>query len=415
MFLLIGLIYIIFYLGPFYYSTKLLNLNLINPITIALLINMPIDIFKLFIGPFFLMDGEGSKGLYFAFLMSIMNMAIQLFLIIFYLKLKVFRSFSIELCNGKKKIAQANFEKLKVIFLVLALVFFLLLAVRSGVFLKWFIDPREAYINNRVGNGIFYALSINFLSLSIFFSFFQRMNLKKLILRFIFYSILLYLYGSKGLYINIFIFFLIAVWRIDSKNLIKVMTPSGLIIIFLVLYNFNSNLSSISFQQVSAYFDYYFNAAAYYDDFFSGIHTLNYGKIFLSSFWEYIPRGIYPEKPFVYGILNIVEYYYPGGPESGNTPAFAGQVFEFADFGIFGVIFYSIFNIGLIFKAIFFLAVYRSGVVNKDKFSLNELLILIYLFAPSFGIYTPSILFFILLFIVGNIINLQRTLKIKIR
>lgn len=411
MFLLIAFLYIVFYLGPFYYSTRVLKLKLINPITIVLLINMPIDIFKLFVGPFFLLDGSGSKGLYFAYMMSIINMVIQLLLIIFYLKLKVIRCFATKLCIGKKNILETNFEKLKYLFLFLAIFFFLILAVRSGTFLKWFIDPRDAYINNRVGNGLFYGLSINFLSLSTFFAFFQKISIKKLFFRFIFYSMLLYPYGSKGLYINLFIFFLIAVWRIDSKMNLKVMLPTSVIIVLLVLFNFNSNLSSISFEQVSAYFDYFFNAAVYYDDFFLGNHDLNYGKIYLSSFWEYVPRGIYPDKPYIYGILNIVEYYYPGGPESGNTPAFGGQVLEFADFGVLGVIFNSIFSFGLIFKAVFLLTVFRFGVFNKDKFSLIELLVLIYLFAPSFGIYAPSFFFIILVFIVGNIINLQRRLK----
>ena len=353
MFFLITFVYIFFYLGPFYYSTRVLKLKLINPITIVLLINMPIDIFKLFVGPFFLLDGNGSKGLYFAYMMSIINMAIQLLLIIFYLKLKVIKFIAMKLCIGKKNFYQTNFYKLQYLFLFLAISFFLILAVRSGTFLKWFIDPRDAYINNRVGNGLFYALSINFLSLSTFFAFFQNISLKKLIFRFIFYSMLLYPYGSKGLYINLFIFFLIAIWRIDSKINLKVMLPTGIIIVLLVLFNFNSNLSNISFEQVSAYFDYFFNAAIYYDDFFSGYHNLNYGKIYLSSFWEYVPRGIYPDKPYIYGILNIVEYYYPGGPESGNTPAFGGQVLEFADFGVLGVILNSIFSFGLIFKAIF--------------------------------------------------------------
>jgi hypothetical protein len=414
MFLIIGFAYIVFYLGPFYYSTKVLGLKLVNPITIVLIVNMPIDVFKLFFGPFFLLDGEGSKGLYFAYLMTILNMAVQLFLIILYLKSKTIRFFAMKICSGKRYILQANFKKLMFLFLFLAVVFFLILAVRSGTFLKWFFDPRDAYINNRVGNGIFYALSINFLSIASFFAFFQKVNLKIITFRFILFSFFLYPFGSKGLYINLFISFFIAVWRIDSRKLLKIISPAGVIMTLLVLYNFNSNLTSINFEQVSAYFDYFFNAAIYYDDFFSGIHELYFGKLYLSSFWEYVPRGIYPDKPYVYGILNIVEYYYPGGPASGNTPAFGGQVLEFADFGILGVIFNSIFSIGLLIKALFLLIAFRIGVFYQEKFSINELLVLIYLFAPSFGIYAPSFFLIILVIIVGNIINLQSKIKFKI-
>ena len=69
----------------------------------------------------------------------------------------------------------------------------------------------------------------------------------------------------------------------------------------------------------------------------------------------------------------------------------------------------------LIIKAIFLITVFRFGVFSQEKFSLNELLVLIYLFAPSFGIYAPAFFLIILIFIVGNIINLQTRIKIKIR
>jgi len=413
MFLVLAFVYVFLYLGPFYYTRFSLKMNWINPVTIVLIVNFPIDIFKLIIGPYLLLDGTGTDGLYFAYLMSILRLCIQFILITFYLRLKQLNKLSSILIGSKKKFNTNHFRKLEYFFLILAICFFLVLASRSGVFLKWFINPRDAYINNRVGNGIFYALSINFFSISSFFSFFRKSRVRSLTISFIFYSILMYPFGSKGLYINLFIFYLISVWRLDLGKLRKVAPYMGSLVLFLVLLNFNNNIGNISFTQISAYFDYYFNAARYYDDFFSGKHVLEYGNIFLSSFWEYIPRGIYPEKPFIYGVLHIVEYYYPGGPASGNTPAFGGEVEYFADFGVLGVIFFNLFDFSLLLKSLFWIACFRFKIFYNQQFSLIEILILIYLFAPSFGIYAPSILFIVLILILSILIDLRRRVKFK--
>jgi hypothetical protein len=67
-----------------------------------------------------------------------------------------------------------------------------------------------------------------------------------------------------------------------------------------------------------------------------------YGKEYLSGFWNYVPRAIYPDKPFSYGIVKyVVEEYYPNAGKSGHTPSFgAGMagIEEYLNFGIAGVI-----------------------------------------------------------------------------
>jgi len=414
MFLLYFLLYFFLRLAPLYYSVKILKLEWFNPVTIIIFVNLPIDIFKIIIGPYFLLEGEPSNGLFFAYNMTLIRLFFEFTVVMFFLKTKQFRQLAnYFVTNTKKNFNNSSYSKLQNIFLFLSFIFFVFLMIGSGVYLEWFINPRDSYVNNRVGNGLFYALSLNFLSISIFFSFLKSINIKQLIISFLFFMILLYPYGSKGLYLNLFIFFLIMVYRIKRKETIKYSIPAGIIVVFAILYNFSTDILSISFDQISAYFDYYFNAANYYDDYFAGLHELQEGKIFLSSLWEYVPRALYDDKPFVYGILNIVEYYYPGGPASGNTPAFGGEVVKFADFGVFGVIFFSVLNITLIIKALFYIILFRNNIFFKNEFSLLEILIMLYLFAPSFGIYAPSILYLILIIIVSIIMVIFRRLKFR--
>ena len=116
----------------------------------------------------------------------------------------------------------------------------------------------------------------------------------------------------------------------------------------LMLVNFFSsigyNADGTDYEKVLSYFDYYVNSALYYKEYYSGKIDLFNGKIFFSDFWSLIPRGLFPNKPYVYGITHVNEYFFPGEAEQTNTPAFGGPINYFADFGIFGVIFLTFFD-----------------------------------------------------------------------
>jgi hypothetical protein len=392
----------------FYYSKHILGLNsYINPITIVTLISLPIDTFKMVIGPIFLTDNLSDKGLIYAYAMTDLKLFFQLLILLLFLKLKNTRDFTKKLINSFKPVYNISFFKpISNFFFFISLLFFFLLMYNSGEYLKWITDPREAYISNRSGSGLFYALSINFISLSFFFRCFATNSIKKAIKYFIFYCFLLIPFGSKGLFINFLIFFIIIIYKIDKKYLLKFSIPAILCALFLVLFNFKANLTNNLFSDIASYFDYYINAAMYYNDYINNNIQLYYGKIFTSSFWEYAPRLFFPDKPSVYGMLNVVENYYPGGPESGNTPAFGGEVSSFADFGIIGVIFSSIFDFSLFFKAIAFLYLFKYKRFKLENYSILDILILMITFSPSFGIYAPNFYFIILTFIIIIMISL---------
>jgi hypothetical protein len=64
-----------------------------------------------------------------------------------------------------------------------------------------------------------------------------------------------------------------------------------------------------------------------------------YGKEYLSGLWRYVPRVVYPNKPYSYGkVKYVTDKYYPGAGKSGNTPETGGPVEEYLNFGVIGVI-----------------------------------------------------------------------------
>jgi hypothetical protein len=392
-------------------------MDYLNPLTIVTLVNFPIDFFKIFIGPVYLIDNINNQGLIFAYAVTDIKQIIQTLILIFLLKLTDFRIFTGKLINSIKSDYDLLFlKKLSNYFFVISILLFFILMLNSGVYLKWIIDSREAYINNRAGSGLFYALSINFMSVSFFLRCFSATKIRRIIIYFIFYFIFLIPFGSKGLFINFFTFFLIIAFRVNRNILFKIAFPSAIIVIALVLYNFKANLNNYSFEEIANYFDYYINASFYYNDYLSNNYPLYHGKLFLSSFWDYVPRSVYSEKPYVYGILNIVENYYPGGPESGNTPAFGGEVASFADFGIIGVILSSVFDISIIIKAISIIHLFKFKRFFENRFSILDIIILMITFSPSYGIYAPSIyyliltIFILLLILLFKIINTRKHL-----
>ena len=156
---------------------------------------------------------------------------------------------------------------------------------------------------------------------------------------------------------------------------------------------------------IAQYFEYYPNAAMYYADYFGGVIELFEGKVVLTSFWEYVPRGLFQEKPYVYGILHVVDFYFPGGAESGNTPAFYGGVPQFADFGIIGLLFFAMINLLPVFYfAGLHYALVKGEFLRVEGLSGRGIIISILLFSPVFGVFLPvGLVVLVLIFVLSFI------------
>ena len=84
------------------------------------------------------------------------------------------------------------------------------------------------------------------------------------------------------------------------------------------------------------YFDYFTNTVALIDRFRD--FGIRYGAVTLSNLWYFVPRAIYPNKPFVYALVIADDFLYPGAAERGYTPGMMLWTQGYCDFGIIGVV-----------------------------------------------------------------------------
>lgn len=387
--------------------------NLINPLVIVFLSQLPVDVFKVVIGPSFLLDG-GVTDIYY-------NLAIvytTLGLLADYVLLRVVFMISnryhilIPTFNFRVRLQRMKFAA--ILFYGMFLVSFVLLASSSFGVVNWIRDPRAGYQFHRMGAGQFWLFAISFLSVSFaLMCLYIRRTFPLIILLFLIVSSA-YLLGSKGIILDFFIFFLIILWVREFKYLRLFFFLGVPFALLLMLLNFfssggvNSDMTS-----VFTYFDYYVNAAMYYQAYYTGKIDLFYGKIFFTEFWNLVPRGLYPNKPYVYGITHVNEFFFPGAAEETNTPAFGGPVNYFADFGVLGVILCSLLNPFKFVYYFFFCQLLKNYTFENIKHSSWVLLLFIFFTAPFFLFSLAFPLNLIFFFMVASIILIMNVIRVK--
>jgi hypothetical protein len=94
--------------------------------------------------------------------------------------------------------------------------------------------------------------------------------------------------------------------------------------------------TACTLKDTFTYFDYFRNSAmmiARFQDF-----HFHDGMLTVSTLWYYVPRALYPGKPYAYGQNLIAEWMYRGGAKHGYTPGMLQWSVGYADFGVLGVI-----------------------------------------------------------------------------
>lgn len=391
-------------LAPIWWSQRLLQLDWLNPISLLTICFLPVELFKLLIGQWFRDEGLMYPYFQFAVLMTNLQQCIGLLLIYFAARLKVTQQipYIIPRLGFYRK---PDFGWISRVFFFLYVVAFLTLALKTGGVADWLLNIRDSYINKREGNGLYYAAAINFVSISYFFCGIASDNWRAFTFRSIFYFCAVYVLGSKGFLLNFFVFYLIIIWRQRQIKIGRILLIALPVVFLLLLVNFFSNQGAIELDSIAQYFEYYPNAAMYYADYFGGVIKLFEGQVFLSSFWEYVPRGLFPEKPYVYGILHVVEFYFPGGAESGNTPAIYGGVPQFADFGIIGLLFFAMINLlPLFYFAGLRYALVEGAFLRAEGLSGRGIIICLLLLSPVFGVFLPAgLVVLLLIFVLSSI------------
>jgi hypothetical protein len=412
-------------IGRNLYLSAKASKNFYNPFLILFIFSFPIFIFTYIISPLGgnidITDIYYNKIIFLTNIELLIKLLLTLFVIKYFEKIvkqavllqKTFLKYFIrENINLRPKL-------ILIIFFLLYLFSFFLLTKTNGGILKWISDPRDNYQNSREGNGVFYALAITFLSIFSYFSVtYSIKNRLKLFIIVVLNCFCWFVLGSKGFVITFLQFFILFTLIFNRKLLpIWVLPLSAVLIILLSIKLFN--LESIDFKTINffftevifSYFDQIKVSINYFENLAIGKVNLFYGEVFTSGFWTYIPRSLYPQKPFTYGTLLVNEALFPGSAELGNTPAFVDVVYDYLDFGFIGVIINSIFNIYYVMNtAILLFFIKNNKIVNSNS---NILFLGLYMIAPNFLFFFPFILKIIIyLLIIILIYNINR-LKLK--
>ena len=233
------------------YISKSLKLKLLNPITILVVVTMPIALFKAFFGPAYLLnDGLFDKYYNFAILMANIQLIITLYVTI--ILFKIFRSYHYSITNflykitPKWRIKRTKMFLVSFVFLLLFLISFYLLSSTFG-FINWILSPRTGYQYHRVGAGEYYAFALLFLSTSFsILLLFLRKN-KSIYLFSIVYIFFAWFLGSKHIMLNFCIYTITVLWFRNVDNLGKIIGYATPIIFIPMLLNFGSfDLSEIA-------------------------------------------------------------------------------------------------------------------------------------------------------------------------
>lgn len=230
------------------------------------------------------------------------------------------------------------------ILIATALGLYILLMWSSGAGSLWLTDPRLAYQIYRVGVGYIYVMvQWSFLLSLLYYLWTKKPKLTGLIFSLCIYSLLAYFTGSKsnilsglvlvGIYYN---------FKINKiPNFLIFISPFVMLTLFLTLL-----LLQDSFGDLVAAVSYFRDYTETTGLFLSRIDEFEplWGYGLLSDLWFYVPRSLFPQKPFEYGIVLIHQILFPGAAEMGATPGMLPWAIGYLDFRIVGVFFSGLFT-----------------------------------------------------------------------
>ncbi len=231
-----------------------------------------------------------------------------------------------------KKMSVTKFASL----LVFSALSFYCMAIWGGGGVNWLLDPRNCYYFYRKNVGFLYLLSIYFLLAAYIYYLFSTRKIKvsKVFYVTVLFSILAYFTGKKS---NIIAFWVVGFlfYNFYIKSLSIKKSFFALIFgIFLIFFLLNVQ-SDLGFVDSLSYFDYMDTTALFLSR-FDEFH-FQFGKVFLSSLWVFVPRFVYSEKPHEFGAALIHQVLFPGAAETGHFSGYLGWSQSFLDFGIPGV------------------------------------------------------------------------------
>lgn len=259
----------------------------------------------------------------------------------FYLPRQLFNRFLYVVGKNAGSMGYSGLNQLFLITFVLGL--FILLMQGSGAGVLWLTDSRLAYQSYRAGVGFIYVMVQWALLVSLlYYLWTQKPQLAGLFVGVCLYSFVAYFTGSKANFLSGFIlvgvYYNFFVKRIPTVLILSApfVALGAFLMLLLLQGSYGDVLSAISYFR-----DYAETTGQFllrFDEF-----ELQWGYGALSDLWFYVPRALYPDKPFEYGIVLIHKVLFPGAAEVGATPGVLPWALAYLDFGVVGVFFSGVF------------------------------------------------------------------------
>ena len=211
------------------------------------------------------------------------------------------------------------------------------LAVLGGGGILWLTDSRIAYQFYRSGAGPFFSAfewCLSFALLYVLWS--RRPGLIGTMASVLGFAVLMYFSGSKGFVL------LTLIIGVGYYHFLKRRIPTATLVVLFPLLAAGAlglqllqGTSGELLGTVLYFRDYFAFSAEFLGRFGEFQHT--YGATSLSELWAVVPRGLVPSKPYVYGVIRILDVLSPGFAEEGHTAGILPWTGAYLDLGVIGV------------------------------------------------------------------------------
>jgi oligosaccharide repeat unit polymerase len=211
------------------------------------------------------------------------------------------------------------------------------LAILGGGGVLWLTNSRTAYQFYRSGAGPFfsaYEWCLSFTLLYVLWS--RRPRLIGTVASVFCFALLMFFSGSKGFVLLTLIigvsYYHFLVRRIPTVVLCTLFPVLAIGALGLQLLQ---GTSGDLLGTVLYFRDYFAFSSEFLGRFGEFRHT--YGATTFSELWAIVPRALVPSKPYVYGVIRILDVLSPGFAEEGHTAGILPWTSAYLDFGVLGV------------------------------------------------------------------------------
>jgi len=248
------------------------------------------------------------------------------------------RCLSALLCRGRVAVGVMRPLPAATMFMFISAALLVLVAVNGGGGMMWLIAPRVAYLTSRAGVGLLWAASAWALIIAVTLSIYQtRSGIGRMAIVALGCMFGLQL-GSKAIPLAILLLVMMHQhWCIKPLPL-TIWVLAGIlvpIILSALLWLQRYDQSGSSSDE---YLAEYSTTAARGIDLLGSDGGWFFGSAWKTSLWQFVPRNLMPQKPFVYGEVLLHEELYPGLAELGHTPGVPSWILGFMEAGLVGVV-----------------------------------------------------------------------------